>query len=105
PQFSIREKAERFLLSREYAPRPALRKAQEQPQSLEARRRIESLLERLSDLSSTPEVLRTWRAVLVLEQIGNGEARSHLSNLAKGAAEARLTQLAEAALERLKCRA
>jgi hypothetical protein len=45
--------------------------------------------------------LRAWRAVVVLEQINTPEARQLLEVLSRGAAEARLTREAGAALRRL----
>ena len=48
-----------------------------------------------------PEALRGVRGVQVLEMIANPEARKVLAVLAGGAAGARLTQEAQASLERL----
>jgi hypothetical protein len=45
--------------------------------------------------------LRTIRAIRVLEQIDSARARGILQALAAGAEEARMTQEAKAALERL----
>jgi hypothetical protein len=73
--------------------------------SAEARRRLEPLLAKVErqELSST--ALRQVRATEVLEHIATPEARDLLKNLAAGATEARLTQEAKAALERLERRA
>jgi hypothetical protein len=49
--------------------------------------------------ASTPSV--TIRAVQILEYIGTTQAREVLEALAKGAAEARLTQEAKGSLDRL----
>ena len=46
-------------------------------------------------------MLRCFRAVAVLEQIGTPEAKQLLLNLSEGAPEARLTREAKAALGRL----
>jgi hypothetical protein len=51
------------------------------------------------------ERLRLLRALEVLERAGDAAAREVLARLAKGAAEARLTQEARQSLERLKKRA
>jgi WD40 repeat protein len=50
----------------------------------------------------TPEVVLQLRALEVLEHIGNADARQFLKSLSQGAAGARLTQEAKAALQRLK---
>ena len=48
------------------------------------------------------DALRQLRAIMVLERIGNQEAREALTILAKGAGDARLTREAKAALERAR---
>jgi hypothetical protein len=73
--------------------------------SLEARKRIEELLEGVREAAVAPENLRNLRAVETLEHIGTPEAREVLKLLANGAAAARLTREAKAALERLARRA
>jgi hypothetical protein len=82
---------------------PAYRKALEGKPSLESRRRLEELLSKAHtaywDVSG--ERLRALRAVEALELYGSDEARELLKTLATGAAGARLTDQAKAALERL----
>jgi WD40 repeat protein len=80
---------------------PALRSALTDRPTLEARRRIERLLERAVIEAPSRERLQELRATEVLERIGSAEARTLLLQLAKGAPEARLTREAKAALERL----
>jgi hypothetical protein len=63
-----------------------------------------SLVRKLEEQSATPERARSLRAVKVLEQIDNDQARELLEKLSKGAAGAKLTVAARAALERLKTR-
>ncbi len=63
---------------------------------------LERLLERLDRPIESGDQVRALRAVEVLEQIGTAEAKAVLRDLARGAAEARLTREAEAALARLK---
>ncbi len=101
-QFKVRERASQELSRLGEAVADALRKAKNNRPSLEQRLRIERLLAELVGPVLNPERLRAIRAVVVLEQIGNAEARKILAALAAGAARARQTQEAKAALERLK---
>jgi WD40 repeat protein len=71
------------------------------PASAEVRVRLERVLDRIEKGELTGEFLRPLRAVEVLEQVGTPEARQALAVLAKGMAEARLTQEAKAAEARL----
>jgi hypothetical protein len=68
--------------------------------SLEARRRMTDMLAKPRPAVLSPEALRGVRGVQVLEMIANPEARKVLAVLAGGAAGARLTQEAQASLER-----
>jgi WD40 repeat protein len=95
--FAAREKASEKLGKVGEVAGPVLRKALTGAPSAEARRRIGDLLE---NVEKAPD-LRGLRAVEVLERIGNGEALRLLAALAKGERDARLTQDAKAALERL----
>jgi WD40 repeat protein len=79
---------------------PALRKVLTEQSSLEMRRRVKRLLEKLEPTAS-PENLRVLRALEVLEHIGTAEARRVLERLADGTPEARLTREAKASLARL----
>ena len=58
-----------------------LRKALEKQPGLEARRRIERLLEKLQDAAPAPEVVRSLRSVEVLELIGTADAREAIQRL------------------------
>jgi hypothetical protein len=101
-QFTVREKAMQALEKLGKVAEPALRTAlaARQP-SLEIRRRMERILEKLEGPVTAPERLRELRALEVLEQIGSAEARQLLETLAQGAADAPLTQEARTALRRL----
>ena len=80
----------------------SLRRALADKPSLESRRRVERLLERLVIAPvNDPARLRELRAVEVLEHINTVEARRVLAALAKGTPEARLTREAQASLDRL----
>ncbi len=80
---------------------PALEAALKTELSPDARRRIGELLEQLRRPTATPERLRGNRALEVLEQIGDAEAKRVLEALSKGTPEAWLTREAKASLERL----
>jgi hypothetical protein len=99
--FAVRDKADTDLAKLGVLAEPALKKALTANPSLEVRRRIESLLEPFSN--NWPGMpLETWRALAVLERIGSDDARQVLEGLAKGDADARLTQEAAVAVERLQ---
>ncbi len=100
-QFEIRTQAEKELRQLSELAEPALRKALAGRPSLEARRRLEALLDQVESRTLTPEQLHFLRAVEVLEHSGTPEAKRVLERLAKGAPEARLTSEARASLKRL----
>jgi WD40 repeat protein len=79
----------------------ALRQAQGGKPSLEARKRIEKILEEIGRQRPSSEELRSLRAIQLLEEIASPEARQLLQTLAKGWSEARQTREAKAALNRL----
>jgi RNA polymerase sigma factor (sigma-70 family) len=79
---------------------PALRDAISGKTSLEGRRRVEQLLEKMSEIPSA-ERLRDIRAAEVLEHLGTRDSRQLLESLAQGAPLARLTREAKASLERV----
>ena len=79
----------------------ALRQALAKNSSLEMRRRIETLLDKLNGAVTRPELLRAVRAVAILETTASPEARKLLETLVQGDSDARLTQEATEALERL----
>jgi hypothetical protein len=78
----------------------ALRAALAGKPSLEARRRLAELLDKL-ERTGNPESLRCRRAVEVLEHIGTAEARAVLARAAEAAPETVLGQEAKGALDRL----
>jgi WD40 repeat protein len=98
--FQKRQSAERALAAAGEAVRAALAKALTVTTDAEVRRRLTTLQARLDPRA--PERLREVRAVLVLEARGTVEARRLLQRLAAGVSEARLTQSAKEALERLR---
>lgn len=98
--FNVRAKATTELEKHGEAVEPDLRRVLTGKLSLEMRRRVERLLNRLTE-APTGEELRTLRAVEVLERVGTAEARQALEALAKGAPGVRLTREAQTALKRL----
>jgi dipeptidyl aminopeptidase/acylaminoacyl peptidase len=99
-RYAMREKAREELERLGEIAEPYLRRVLTERPTLEVRRRVERLLEKVGQ-PIPPEQLRPLRAVEVLEHIGTPEGRAVLATLAEGAPEARLTQDAKAALERL----
>jgi RNA polymerase sigma factor (sigma-70 family) len=100
--FATRQKAAENLRQLGRLAEAVLRQAKEKAESVEVRRRAAELLAELEDAPTPPEELRALRAVEVLEWIGTAKARELLGELAHGAAGARLTQAAAAALQRLR---
>ncbi len=103
-RFSVRQKAQDELVKLGDLAEPALRRALEDKPTLEVRKRVQALLERLHGPVTKPEMLQSLRAVAALEDIGTPEARRLLNELAQGAPEARQTLEAKASLERLRRR-
>jgi RNA polymerase sigma factor (sigma-70 family) len=104
-RFPVRDKAARELERLEEVAQPALHKAlaagpASGKPSEEFRRRVEALLKKLEEPLTSAERRRAVRAVEVLEQIATPAARQELQRLARGAAAARLTREAAAALRR-----
>jgi WD40 repeat protein len=83
---------------------PALRKKLEDKPAPALRKRIEALLDKLDGPVTLPELMRTIRAIEVLELIGTPEARAVLETLAKGAAGHRVTEEAAGSVKRLNNR-
>jgi RNA polymerase sigma factor (sigma-70 family) len=100
-RFRVREKATRDLEKLGELAEPALRRALKGEPSLEIRRRVEQLLEKLAEASPSPERLQALRALEVLEHAGTPEARQALAALATGAPGTWLAREAQAALQRL----
>lgn len=106
-EFARRANAVRELEKMGDAIELTLRAAGTDAKSAEIRRRIEALLAKLPDTERrTPSAarLRMLRAIEVLERIGTAGARELLRKLADGAAGARQTHEAKAALRRLTSR-
>jgi hypothetical protein len=100
-QFSVREKATSELVQIGDLVTAQLRDALRRQPSLELRRRLEEMLQKIENQSLSGEPLRILRAMEVLEHIGNVESRRVLEKLAQGAPGARLTREAKLSLQRL----
>jgi RNA polymerase sigma factor (sigma-70 family) len=100
-QFGVRAQATKELEALAEHAVPALRKALAGKPSVEVRRRLEALLDRLEAVGPSAETIREVRVVEALEWIGNAEARRLLDKLAAGPPETRLTQEAKSAARRL----
>lgn len=98
--FKTREQATKELEKVGEQALPVLKKALDSKPSLEARKRMERLVEHAISQSSGP-LLRGLRAVEVLERSGTAESKHVLVALAGGAPNARLTREAKASLLRL----
>jgi WD40 repeat protein len=101
-RFAVRQRAARQLENLGEVVETALRKELERRPSLEVRRRIEWLLKKREGKMLSQDALRVSRAEEVLGQIGSGDARAILARLAQGEPEARVTQEAKLAVQRLR---
>jgi hypothetical protein len=102
-QFAVREKEMAELEKLGEPAMHAIGKVLAGKPALETRRRLEQLIEKQQREQWAPsaERLQARRALEVLERVGTAEAKRVLAALAAGAPEARLSQDAQAALERL----
>jgi WD40 repeat protein len=101
-EFAVREKASAELARLGNVAREALARAAANPASVEVRSRAKAILAKIEADKGSPEQLLVVRAVEVLERVATPEARQLLQKLAGGAADARLTREAKAALERME---
>ena len=81
---------------------PYLEGMRKNPESEEVRVRVTRILEQRRGVAIRPEQIRQIRAIMVLERIGDGEAKRLLKRWAGGPVGARLTMEAAAALQRLE---
>jgi hypothetical protein len=104
-KYAEREAAFRDLKKLGPAIEPQLRAAAADKQtSVEARKRLQKLLETWEKRPATPDELRLVRAIQVLERIASKEAREVLGRLADGPAESWATDQARLAAKRLELR-
>lgn len=98
--FKVREHASKALADISEQALPAMKKALEGDIALEARKRLERLVEQAASRTSAP-LLRALRAIEVLEHLGTAESKHVLLDLAGGAPQAQVTREAKASLQRL----
>jgi WD40 repeat protein len=96
-QFAVRERATAELGKHGLIVLPALQRALEGGPSLELRRRVEQIREKLD-----PQLLRLRRMVFVLEQLGSPPARELLTMIASRKLDDPLTGEARAAVQRVQ---
>jgi WD40 repeat protein len=103
--FATREAAHRELDALGSLAVPELRRALQRAPSPELRRRAHSLLEARQQEAHEPQQMRLRRALQALEYMRTPEALQVLEQVARGDAQAPLTEDAKAALNRLNRRA
>jgi WD40 repeat protein len=99
-RFAVREKASGELEQLGELAESALHGVLEGKPPPETRERVNAVLARRQAWSG--DRLRRWRVIQVLEGIGTRDAQSLLKTLAEGAPASRLTQEAQAALDRFR---
>src|SRR5262249_11571251 len=100
-KYAVRQEAAANLAKAGEQVVPALQKILSSQPTIETRKRVEELLDKLTDGVLSTEQLRLVRAVEALERMNTPEARALLRTLAQGAPGALPTRQAQAALDRL----
>jgi hypothetical protein len=101
-QFAVREVASKALAGLNEQATPYLEETLKSTDSAEVRVRVTRILEQRRPAAITANQIRQIRAVMVLERIGDGEAKDLLKRWAGGPVGARLTTEAAAAVKRLE---
>ncbi len=104
PTYATRQKATAELEKLADLAGQVLRDQLKGKPSLEMRKRIEALLDKLDGPVTQPDLLRSLRTVELLELIGTPEARAVLEPITKGAPGHRLTEAAQDSVKRLEKR-
>lgn len=102
PKFADRERARRELERAGERASPLLQRALAGAKTLEARKRLERLLERIEQRQPDANERQALRAIAVLERHGGAAAKRLLERLAGGAAGARITIEAKEAAARIR---
>jgi RNA polymerase sigma factor (sigma-70 family) len=101
-EFAVREAASKALAGLDEQATPYFEETLKSTDAAEVRARVTRILEQRRGAALTADQIRQIRAVMVLERIGDGEAKEVLKRWAGGAVRARLTTEAAAALKRLE---
>src|SRR5262249_22222632 len=101
-EFAVREAASKALAGLDEQATPYFEETLKSTASAEVRVRVSRILEQRRGGALTADQVRQIRAVMVLERIGDGEAKDVLKRWAGGPVGARLTTEAAAALKRLE---
>jgi WD40 repeat protein len=101
-EFAVREAASKALAGLDEQATPYLEDKLKNAAPLEVRLRVKRILEEHRRRAIPPEQLRQIRAVMILERIGDSEAKDLLKHWASGPPRARLTMYAAGALKRLQ---
>ena len=96
----MRQKAQAELEALGELAVPLLERMLDDKPSVEMRRRIEAVLQKVETGPSPPACLRPLRALMVLEMLGTADARALVKELAAGEPDAWLTVEAQAAWRR-----
>lgn len=99
--FTVRNLARRELMAIGNLARPALVRALANKPTLETRRSIDYVMDRIDPINPPPAWLRSLRTVEVLERIGTDQARKLLKQLIQESPANRCKQEAQASLDRL----
>jgi hypothetical protein len=100
-KFAVRQQAAQRLTQMGEPAVQLIREALVNRPSAEAKQQLERILDRIDKPLLSGEELRVVRAIEVLEKIGTSDAQQVLRHLGGGAAYARLTRVAKAALDRV----
>jgi hypothetical protein len=98
--FTVRQSAAQQLVKLDAMAQAPLEAALKGTLSVETRRRVEQILDTISD-NPDADTVRTCRAIMVLERIGSAETQAVLEALARGVPVARVTEEAEASSKRI----
>src|SRR5262249_5316545 len=98
--FAVRQQASNTLEKLGEQTAPHVTAALKKPANLEAKRRLETLLEKLDRPMENADNLRVYRCLVLLQRLNTPEARELLDELSRGAPSSWLTAEARYSLQR-----